>query len=157
MSTLPSWFIPLLGTIIAILMALFGYVVKLTQDVAEMREKHRVICEQHTKQLDCIPDLVHKIDLLTGRMELYMKVLDPHLAGIIHSPIHVRRDRLVDRLVNGELTPTEAKTLACELRDLLAQENNVDKKLAAALLLARVEWELAKTGGMGTDARNYHQ
>lgn len=135
---LPSWFIPLVGVTLAILMALFGYVIKLTQDVAELKQKCQI--------LDCIDVLRREVDLLSGRMELYMKVLDPHLAGIIHSPLHVRRDALVDRLVEGTLTVEEVHTLACELQQLLKEENNADKKLAAALLLARVEWELTKTG-----------
>jgi hypothetical protein len=146
MTTLPAWFLPILGTIIAILLAVFGYVIKLAQEVSEVKENHRILAGQHEHQLNCIPELKRSLDLLTGRMELYMKVLDPHLAGIIHSPLHVQRDLLVDKLVNGVLTHDESMTLACELKELLRQENDVDRKLAAALLLARVEWELSKAG-----------
>lgn len=139
------------GAVLTVLIFLVGYVVRVQNTVTAVETKHNTICEEHVKKLSGIDErleeltgLTRAVDLLTERMELYMKVLDPHLAQVLHSPLHQIRDELVDRLVAGDLTPEAAQTLAVELKELLAAEDRADKKLAAALLLARVEWDLAK-------------
>ena len=75
--------------------------------------------------------------------EIFWKVVDPHLAAIIHSPHAERRDYLVDELLKDELPLQQLRELSCLLELAIAEEEG-EKKLAAALLLARVESKIAR-------------
>ena len=76
----------------------------------------------------------------------FWKILGPSLATVIHSPIHVRRDALMDKLFNTEnITYHEL----CELKPMLeeaANDNNGEKtkRLFAAYSLVRVTQLLHK-------------
>lgn len=80
-----------------------------------------------------------RVTKLETSYEVFWKVLDPHLAQIIHSPVHTRRDKLVEKLVNNRqhLDRKEAKELGVILEGCLA-DCTQNQKLAAALLLARL-------------------
>lgn len=71
--------------------------------------------------------------------DTFWKVIGPHMASIIHSPEHKDRDELVDKLVYGTLQPDEAERLACLLEQNIEENHSEGKKLASALLLARVK------------------
>lgn len=77
------------------------------------------------------------VKLETG-YEVFWKVLEPHLANIIHSPIHVRRDELVEKMVTGKLSREEGYELLPMLKECFNNCNTPDQKIAAALLLARL-------------------
>lgn len=138
------------GAVLTVLIFLVGYVIRVQNSITKIETEHISTCALRIKQFDEIDErlcelgeLRRAVDKLSGRMELYMKVLDPHLANALHSPAHKQRDYLVERLAAGHLSSDEAQVLAQELKDLLATEDRADKKLAAALLLARLEWERA--------------
>uniref|UniRef100_A0A6M3LFC5 Uncharacterized protein n=1 Tax=viral metagenome TaxID=1070528 RepID=A0A6M3LFC5_9ZZZZ len=92
-----------------------------------------------------------RLTRLESRVDVFWKVLEPHLANIIHSPTHPRRDKLVDKLVNKSLTDGEDVELKQLLRECL-DDCRQDQKLAASLLLARVEsitdWKFRKKEGI---------
>lgn len=95
-----------------------------------------------------------KIDKLSERVtkaetnnEIFWKVLEPHMAAIIHSPVHKDRDELVDKLVNNTITIVEADTLTCLLEKNISDNNDSTKKLASAFFLARVK-SLVATGSI---------
>jgi hypothetical protein len=71
--------------------------------------------------------------------EVFWKVIGPHMADIIHSPEHTNRDVLVEGLNKGILNPNELAELACLLEQNISENHNESKKLASALLLARVK------------------
>ena len=80
---------------------------------------------------------------LQGQYKIFWKVIEPHLANIIHSPVHTRRDFLVEKMVNKKTDLTLCET--DELIRLLEECTNGDnpaQKLPAALLMARaVVWK----------------
>jgi hypothetical protein len=72
------------------------------------------------------------------QQEVFWTVIQPHLAAIIHSPTHKRRDELVDKLITDQIGFDEL----VELEPMLHQEANngvAEKRLPAALLSARVQ------------------
>ena len=71
--------------------------------------------------------------------ETFWKVLGPHMAEIIHSPEHKDRDELVDKLVHGVLPEDEALLLMELLEQNIHENHSESKKLASALLLARLK------------------
>lgn len=77
--------------------------------------------------------------------DIFWKVLEPHMAQIIHSPKSVDRDTLVDELVSGTITTDEARKLA-EMLEEAVQNNKTwtpEKRFAGVLLLARTRTLLA--------------
>ena len=83
-----------------------------------------------------IEEVLHKIE---ADNDIFWKVIEPHLANIIHSPLHKNRDNLVEKLIHGTLERKEVYSLVTELRMALDDPDwPADKKLAGALLLARV-------------------
>jgi len=141
---------PLIAALLAILAWLRhqdGKMSDLSDELSAIKAGREERCQAHGKTLDLVPGLVGDIREMRARQELYDQVLAPHLAGIIHSPVHRTRDELVDRLVEGSITEPEAMRLDCELSKMLDEEQNTDKRLAAALLLARVRWMLHDLNG----------
>lgn len=107
-----------------------------------MAKELSVLVEHHKK---CpIADIQVKLAKIEQQNELFWSVIQPHLAEIIHSPDHKRRDELVDKLVSNQITDHEL----IELKSHLCQEatNGVkEKRLPSALLLARVEMLLRES------------
>jgi hypothetical protein len=81
--------------------------------------------------------------------EVFWKVLDPHLASIIHSPTHKRRDELVDKLLDNSISYAELKELDCLLK-IAVDEEKGDKKFVYLLLVIRVEVKLANSMAQDT-------
>ena len=70
--------------------------------------------------------------------ETFWAIIQPHLASIIHSPEHKRRDELVDKLIANQIDFNEL----LELMPMLEAEANngiPEKRLPAAILSARVQ------------------
>lgn len=145
MNELPSWFLPLVGVVIAVLMALFGYVIKLAQDVAEIRGDRRVTCEQHGKALECIPPLKVKIERLDQRIEDYMRELDRALNQSLRDwPTHVERDLLMDKLEHGHLSLEEVQRLDRLLVEDMLESTDANRKFRMGMTRARLTWLKSK-------------
>jgi hypothetical protein len=122
---------------IAGLVAYYGFVVKVNGRIDKIESwiegRKEVVSAE---RINALETAIHKAQ---SDNEIFWKVIEPHLANIIHSPIHRNRDCLVEKLVDGELTKTETYALVTELRMALDDPDwPADKKLAASMLLARV-------------------
>jgi hypothetical protein len=148
-----------LGIAVAIagfLITYFGFI-RSQQDRAVSHENRMTLLEGKVTDLakreDACPisDLEKEVERLKLQSELFWTVLQPHLANIIHSPIHVRRDELVDKFVKGTATHDEM----VELDPMLCDEIKEHASVEAALLLAQVRMciEQKKTDGQNTTNR----
>jgi hypothetical protein len=136
-STMPTWLLPLVGVISAVLLAVFGYVVSLARDVSKLQ----AVCES----LVCIPTLKLKVEVLETRMETYMKILDPHLAKVLRDwPTHIERDLLMDKLAHESLNLTEVNRLDILLREAMQETASHEKQLGIGLARARLSWLKSK-------------
>ena len=132
--------------IVGILLAIFGYLLKISNDISNNAKaiervdvKHETLCMEHVKQLDLIPVMRHDLDVQTGMMNVYFKQLDKYTTMTIHSPKHAERDLLGDKLNAGTITCKEAKRLVELCEELMAEESNPEKRFAAMQQAARVE------------------
>ena len=118
----------------------FGFI-RSQQDRAVAHEARMTTMETKIKELEdkdktCpINDVEKEVERLKIQNELFWTVLQPHLANIIHSPVHVRRDELVDKFVKGAATHDEL----VELDPMLCDEIKEHASVEAALLLAQVK------------------
>jgi len=102
----------------------------------ELKERHKN-CPVGTLQFE--------FKELKAKQDIFWKIIEPHLAGIIHSPTHPRRDELVQKLVEKRIELYELR----ELIPLLEYEANnsvAEKKLSAVFLLARTQMLLIDRG-----------
>lgn len=127
------------GLLVALGVGYFGFYSKTKTDIAVMTTK----CKEYDRKLEeydekfaRIAKLETDVAVVQKYNDVFWKVLEPHLAAIIHSPIHVRRDELTDKLVNGTLTVEEAHELQGHLEEAINDPVEM-KRIAAALLLAR--------------------
>ena len=139
-----------IGAVVAGIGGYFGFVMDTKTRVAKVEKD----AESLNKKVDCIDDLQKQVSALQAHNDVFWKVLEPHLAAIIHSPTHKRRDLLVDKLVSCEITYEETKELEILLAEAVLENKDESKKLAAALLLARARSILlsaqrnSKSGGL---------
>jgi hypothetical protein len=136
----------LLGVVCAIVLAIFGYVIILTNRIGDVDKKvekiigqREITCEEHGKQLACIPSMKQTLEGLAADNKRSWGVLDKYLASVIHSPIHKERDALMDRFKDGVLTSSEIIALRPMLEKFVEEEKDNGKKLAGALALMRLE------------------
>lgn len=139
MTTLPSWFLPLIGVTVAILVALFGYVINLSREVSKIQGERAITCVEHGRLLGCLPEMKKQIEKLVADNERSWSVLDKYLASVIHSPVHRDRDELMDRFKEGRLTEAEIERIKPMLEAFIKTETDSDKKLAGALAIMRLE------------------
>jgi hypothetical protein len=120
------------------LKALREAVQELTIVQAKAETKHDILCTEHIKQLAAVPVLDTKVSKMEAQLSVYFKTIDPFLAAAIHSPIHVERDALMERLEENTLTYEHAKQLEVELEKAIQEELDGNKKWIEILSLARV-------------------
>jgi hypothetical protein len=144
---MPAWLIPALGILSAILLACFGYILRLADGQGELKREfaalaseHRTLCSEHSKALDTLPGMSRTLDRLVYRQELQ----DAHAADVLHSPTHKGRDDLVEGMLNGGLSAEELEETISLLLAAQKSERRGDKRIAAALLLGRAKSELRK-------------
>lgn len=77
---------------------------------------------------------------------IFWKVLDPHIAQLIHSPEHKERDFLMDKLVEHTLTLQEASRLHCLLEADIKEVEDRNKLVGMAFALIRVKTMLHRAG-----------
>jgi hypothetical protein len=131
-------------SILAVIVVYFAFIIHIREDIERLNER----CANREKAcgpaLACLPEIRAQIAMLTKAQEVSWAVIAPHLANIIHSPVHKDRDSLVDGLIASRLNEDELLALRCELRLMLdSPESAGEKRLAGALILGRVEQELA--------------
>jgi hypothetical protein len=118
------------------LAAYFGFVVRISNRTTALEQR----CEMHHVILARVETLSGEMEKVKSENLLFWKVIEPHLAKIIHSPTNKTRDELVECLIAGTLTAEEALVLVNELNKALHSPSwSEDKRLAGALLLARAE------------------
>jgi hypothetical protein len=101
---------------------------KMSQEVTELKTLCRDL-SQMQKDVAC----------LMAYNNVVKSVIDPHMAGIIHSPEHIRRDELVDKLITNIIQPGELDELKILLHQAITENHESGKRIAAAFLLARAE------------------
>lgn len=111
---------------------------KLSIQLMKVETKHDTLCDEHSKQLALIPIIDVRQAKLEAQLSVYFKTLDPFLAAAIHSPIHVERDKLMEKLEHDELTYEQAKELAVKLEQTIKTEKNGNKKWIEIVALGRV-------------------
>jgi hypothetical protein len=113
------------------------YAYKTKSAVGQARLEERVqALEENKKKYEIIQDQVTRLE---GRYEVFWKVIEPHLARIIHSPQHQRRDELIDKMLVREITQGEMNELFELLQDCAKDCKTDGIKLAAAMMAARVD------------------
>ena len=70
-------------------------------------------------------------------------MLEPHLAGIIHSPDHATRDEIVDKIIKRTATICEEELLIPMLDEALKENHDAGKQMVFALLKARLVTKIA--------------
>jgi len=80
-----------------------------------------------------------RLTRLEEQYKLFWAVIQPHLANIIHSPVHTRRDELVEKLVTENINEQELSELNRLLKECISNCETDGKKIAATLLLSRAE------------------
>jgi hypothetical protein len=111
---------------------------KLSEKTAESIGKHDALCVEHVKKLDTIASIDTRVAKMEAQNAVYFKTIDPFLAGAIHSPIHVERDALMEKLKGETLSYEEAKQLEQELENSLVEEKDGNKAWLKTLALGSV-------------------
>lgn len=141
-------YLPLVSILVAVLgvvFTYFGFVVRVTNDIAAIKST----CVGRAKATECLPQMQIDLAKLNAADDVFWKVLAPHLGGIIHSPIHKRRDQLMDEWLaapKGGIPEADLRELRGELEQMLDEAdagNSVGMRLIGAMLLARVEAQIS--------------
>ncbi len=123
---------------------LAGIVVIVWQS-AKRQQRFETLEERHKT---CpVFDLKDRVQKVESSIELFRKILEPHLAAIIHSPEHVDRDILVDKLLNKSLITEEANNLLILLSEEALKSKDGNKRLASAMLQFRVTQYIQRLNG----------
>jgi hypothetical protein len=132
-----SGWIGLASAIIGILYLVFG-------PIADLRERVRAVetrCEtQHTTDRDDdnrLRDLAVDMAVVKEDVGWLTKSMEQRWADKLHSPTHHRRDNLVQKMVDQEITAGELEELLVLLEDAVATERSADKRWIAGTLHKR--------------------
>jgi hypothetical protein len=127
------------GLLVTIIGGYYGFVRKMENRVTIIEQR----CINHQVIIDSIATLNTRIEKVTNDNETFWKILGPHLADIIHSPMNRERDELVDEFVHGELRSEQQFERLIDLlhEAIYSGRWTGDKRLAGALLLARAKSE----------------
>ena len=136
-------YLPVISIIVSIVAVIATYL-GLVQKQSQWKE------EQDKKNQEWQNNLLSRMTKVETMSDVFWKILDPHMASIIHSPIHMERDELVDRLVHNCLTISESEELIHMLEQNIRENDDNGKKLASAFFLARVK-SLIATGSLIND------
>jgi hypothetical protein len=131
--------IPWLSVLGAVLLAIFGYVLKLAHDLGCIQEK----CQT----LKCLPELRDKVANLDGRMEGYLRDLDRVFEKRLRDwPTHQERDLLMEKLADGRLARGEIYRLDELIIQTMREAHNRENELAWGFVRARLKWLRSKLG-----------
>jgi len=132
-------FVSILVAVLGLAYTYFGFVVKIKGEIAALQ----ATVASREKAIECLPQIHADLAKLNAADDVFWKVLGPHLGGIIHSPIHRRRDMLMDEWLgaNGIIPEADLRDLRNELEQMLAEADagdNTNLQVVGALLLSRV-------------------
>ena len=131
----------ILGAIIVILLALFGYLLVVTKDVSKLQQ----VYDNIYKPIECIAPLKIKVEALETRMDVYLKMLDPYLERALRDwPTHMERDILMARLKHDQLTLVELERLDRLLVDAMLEDPKPEKVIGIGMARARLTWLRSK-------------
>lgn len=126
---------PLIAIAATMVIGYFAYVSRTNSRLTALESK----CTNYDAIIEEVQQQTRVLAKIQADNEVFWKVIEPHLANIIHSPIHVVRDALVELFVQGMLDNEGKKELEKHLRMALDDKDwNNNKRLAASLLLARL-------------------
>lgn len=138
-------FVSILVAVLGLVFTYFKFVIKVREDIVTLEST----CASHDKAIDCLPQMQADLAKLTANDDVFWKVLGPSLGGIIHSPLHKRRDQLMDEWLaapKNSIPEVDLRELRDELEKMLDEAdagNAVGVRLVGAMLLARVEAQLS--------------
>jgi hypothetical protein len=145
MTTLPAWLLPALGgAMVTLLIAIFGYLNRLSVSLAKVQKGHEDMCKAHQACLDKVPVLEKALDRLTFRQEMSDEIVVKEGTAAVHSPTHIERDALLDKLSDKTITRPELAELRWRLELMGSDEPDPVKRLWAAMLLIRVRTMLGR-------------
>lgn len=135
----------LLMTVMGLSVMYFKFILGVREDIATIN----ATCINCTKVTDALPQLLSDVAKLTAANDVWWKVLGPRLGEIIHSPIHKRRDQLMDKWLDahGDIPEYDLRELRGELAQMLEEAdsgNNKGLRIAGAILLDRVESQISE-------------
>lgn len=138
-------FISILVAVLGVIFTYFGFVVRITNAIATINST----CKGRAKASDCLPQMQVDLAKLTATDEVFWRVLGPSLGEIIHSPLHKRRDQLMDEWLaapKGKIPESDLRELRDELGQMLDEADAGDSlgmRMVGAMLLARVEAQIS--------------
>jgi len=137
-------FASILVAVLGVVFTYFGFVVKVKGDIAALQ----ATVASREKAIDCLPQMHADLAKLNAADDVFWKVLGPALGGIIHSPIHIRRDKLMDEWLaapKGKIPESDLRELRDELEQMLDEAiagDSVNLQLIGAMLLGRIEAQI---------------
>ena len=141
----------ILSAIITGLVSYLAFVMRTKERLATIEEK----LSANEKTLDKLDEIARSVHCLEAKDEVYWSTILPNLADQIHSPTHVRRDTLVDELVQGTIENGEMGELEEYLLKAMTDDcTNGSKRLAASLILGRVRMEMERLADCMLPRRN---
>lgn len=132
-------FVSILVAVLGLVFTYFRFVIKVREDIVTVQST----CIGLARATDCLPQMRADLVKLKAADDVFWRVLGPHLGGIIHSPVHKNRDRLMDEWLGakGDIPEADLRELRDELGQMLAEADAGDNKnlqIVGALLLSRV-------------------
>jgi hypothetical protein len=109
---------------------------------AQQDARHETMMQEHCKpMLDRIPGIERELAGVSADMKTFWRVLGPYFTVQLRSPLHLNRDRLLDKLDAGLIEYEEALALADELHHILDGRvcQDKDTELAVRFKLAQTE------------------
>jgi len=136
-------FISIIVAVLGVVFTYFGFIIKVKEDIASIKST----VDGRANAFDSLPQMQRDIATLTAANDVWWKVLGPHLGGIIHSPIHKRRDQLMDEWLDakGKVPEADLRELRGELEEMLDEAevgNSQSLILAGVMILSRVEAQI---------------
>jgi hypothetical protein len=127
-----------------VVIAYFGFVVGTKTAITDIKGDIKAIkenCAYRCQKMDSIDGMLHRLSQLESSIEVFWKMVGPHLANVIHSPTHHRRDELVEKLTTHNSPSIITLDEAQELLPLLATGReeipDSNKKVIFSMLMAQ--------------------
>jgi HD-GYP domain-containing protein (c-di-GMP phosphodiesterase class II) len=139
--------LPYLTGAAGFLLALYTFIERRRDNqAAEIAKIKENLAQEVARLLADIAKLREELAGIKTQTGVFWKLAEAHLATMLHKPTHVERDRLLEKIqARQHMTEAECKRLIELLEDIVEEREPTtpDEKLAAILLMARMESRLA--------------